>query len=154
MTSAGREIVERIAETGAGSVPVVGWVLAVALVTTLNWKLDYRREQWFTRLAEGLEELRERLDGFDPQNLADYDMFVDAVVSATRTVEHTHEAEKLTALRNAVLNAVAPDAPDADTQAVFLNLVDRFTPSHLRLLALWDDPSIWPSATNWPCHRG
>jgi hypothetical protein len=47
------------------------------------------------------------------------------------------------ALRNAVLNSAALDAPDADTQAIFLNLIDRFTPSHLRLLALWDDPPAW-----------
>jgi hypothetical protein len=45
-----------------------------------------------------------------------------------------------------VLNSVAPDAPDADTQAIFLNLVDRFTPSHLRLLTLWDDPPAWFSS--------
>jgi hypothetical protein len=42
-----------------------------------------------------------------------------------------------------VLNSVGPDAPDADTQAVFLSLVDRYTPSHLRLLTLWDDPPAW-----------
>ena len=65
------------------------------------------------------------------------------MVSATRTVEHTHQAEKIEALRNAVLNSVAPGAPDADTQAIILNLIDRFTPSHLRLLTLWDDPPAW-----------
>jgi hypothetical protein len=37
---------------------------------------------------------------------------------ATRTIEHTHEDEKIPALRNAVLNSVAPDAPDADIQAI------------------------------------
>jgi len=68
---------------------------------------------------------------------------VDAVVSATQTVAHTHQEEKIAALRNAVLNSVAPDAPAADTQAIFLNLIDRFTPSHLRLLTLWDDPPAW-----------
>jgi hypothetical protein len=41
---------------------------------------------------------------------------------------------------------VAPDAPDADTQAIFFSLVDRFTPSHLRLLTLWDDPPAWFSS--------
>jgi hypothetical protein len=38
---------------------------------------------------------------------------------------------------------VAPDAPDADTQAIMLNLIDRFTPSHLRLVTLWEDPPAW-----------
>jgi len=141
--STGREIVERAVEAGLGSVPLVGAALAVTFVTALSWRLEQRREQWFTELAEAVEELGKRVDDFDLESLADNDLFVDAVVSATRTIEHTHQEEKISALRNAVLNSVAPDAPDADTQAIFLNLIDRFTPSHLRLLTLWDDPPAW-----------
>jgi len=46
------------------------------------------------------------VDDFDLETLADNDLFVDAVVTATRTVEHTHQKEKISALRNAVLNSV------------------------------------------------
>lgn len=141
--SSAREVVDRIGEAALGSVPVVGAALAVTFATALGWRLEQRREEWFTQLAEGVEELRERVEGLDLGSLADNDLFVDAVVTATRTVEHTHRGEKISALRNAVLNSVAPGAPDADTQALFLSLVDRFTPSHFRLLALWDDPSGW-----------
>jgi hypothetical protein len=141
--STGREIVERAAEAALGSIPLAGAALAVTFVAALNWRLEQRREKWFTELAEAIEELGQRIDDFDLETLADNDLFVDAVVTATRTIEHTHQEEKITALRNAVLNSVAPDAPDADTQAIMLNLVDRFTPSHLRLLALWDDPPAW-----------
>src|SRR2546430_380405 len=129
--STGREIIERAAEAALGSVPVIGATLAVTFVTTLGWRLEERRQKWFTELAEGVEELRQRMDGLSVEALAGNDVFTDAVVMATRTVEHTHQAEKIQALRNAVLNSVAPGAPDADTQAVnILTLVDRFTPSH------------------------
>jgi hypothetical protein len=141
--STGREIVARAAEAALGTVPLAGNALAVTFVTALNWRLEQRREQWFTQLAEAVEELREQVDDLDFETLPDDDRFVDAVVAATRTVEHTHQEDKISALRNAVLNSGAPDAPDADTQAIFLNLIDRFTPSHLRLLALWDDPPAW-----------
>jgi hypothetical protein len=139
----GREIVERVVEAALGSVPVAGAGLAVTFITVLGWRLEQRRQEWFTKLAEGVEELRGRVGDLDFETLAENDLFVDAVVTATRTVEHTHQEEKITALRNAVLNSVALDAPDADTQAMFLALVDRFTPSHLRLLTLWDDPPAW-----------
>ena len=109
--STGREIVERVVEAGLGSVPVVGAALAVTFVTALGWRLEQRREQWFTGLAEAIDDLRERVDDFDFETLADNDLFVDAVVTATRTVEHTHQEEKISALRNAVLNSVAPEAP-------------------------------------------
>ena len=83
------------------------------------------------------------MDGLSLESLAGNDVFTGAVVMATRTVEHTHQAEKIEALRNAVLNSAAPSAPDADTQAVIMALIDRFTPSHLRLVTLWDDPPAW-----------
>ncbi|SRR6266568_2711412 len=141
--STSREIAERAAEVALGYVPIAGPVLAAAFVTAVGWRLDQRRDEWLTRLAEGLEDLRERIGDVDFENLASNDLFVDAVVTTTRTIYHTHQEEKITALRNAVLNSVAPDAPDADTQAIFLNLVDRYTPSHLRMLQLWDDPPAW-----------
>jgi hypothetical protein len=141
--SAGLEIAERVAEAALGSVPLVGSALAVTFVTALGWRLEERREKWFTELAEAVEELHQRMDGFDLETLTGDDRFTDAVVSATRTIEHTHQSEKIEALRNAVLNSTFPGAPDADTQAIMMNLVDQFTPSHLRLVTLWDDPPGW-----------
>jgi len=37
------------------------------------------------------------VDGLDLETLAGNDLFVDAVLTATRTVEHTHQAEKIEA---------------------------------------------------------
>jgi hypothetical protein len=142
--NAGPEIAARVAEAALGSVPVVGNALAVTFVTALGWRLEQRREQWFTQLAEGVEELRQRVDDrLDLAALTGDNRFTDAVVSATRTIEHTHQAEKIQALRNAVLNSALPSAPDTDTQAMFLNMVDRFTPSHLRMVTFWSDESAW-----------
>jgi hypothetical protein len=148
--STGREIVERAAEAALGSVPLLGNALAVTFVTALGWRLQERREKWFTELAEAVEQLRGQVDGISVESLTDNDLFTDAVVTATRTVEHTHQAEKIEALRNAVLNSVSPGAPDADTQAIILNLIDRFTPSHLRLVTLWDDPPAWFASQGIP----
>lgn len=146
----GREIVERVTEAALGSVPVVGNALAVAFVTALGWRLEERREKWFTQLAEGLEELRGLVGDLDLDAMVNSDAFTDAVVSATRTVEHSHQEEKIVALRNAVLNSALVGAPDADTQAIILSLADRFTPSHLRLVTLWDDPPAWFNSHGLP----
>jgi len=54
--STGQEIAARVAEAALGSVPLVGNALAVTFVTALSWRLEQRREQWFTELAEGVEE--------------------------------------------------------------------------------------------------
>lgn len=141
--STSRELLQRSIEAGLQFVPGIGGALAVTFVTAVTWRLNQKREEWLTDLAEGVEELRERLGDIDLDALVSDPRFADAVVLATRTVEHTHQEEKLEALRNAVLNSVSPDAPDADTQAIFMNLIDRLTPSHLRLLTLWNDPAAW-----------
>jgi hypothetical protein len=141
--SKGREIVERTIEVGLNFVPGVGGALAVAFVSAVSWQLNQRREEWLSELAEAVEDLRERIGDASFETLAENSLFVDAVVTTTRAIDHTHQEEKIAALRNAVLNSVAPDAPDADTQAMFLNLVEQFTPSHLRLLTMWNDPGAW-----------
>jgi hypothetical protein len=55
--STGREIVERPVEAGLGSIPLVGAALAVTFVTALGWRMEQRRERWFTELAEAVKEL-------------------------------------------------------------------------------------------------
>jgi hypothetical protein len=72
--STGREIVERAVEAGLGSVPLAGAALAVTFVTALNWRLEQRREEWFTQLAEGVEDLRQRVEGIDLGSLAGNDL--------------------------------------------------------------------------------
>ncbi len=124
-------------------VPVIGGAFAVALEQRLNAKVDRRRDEWLGELATGLEELRERFDGFDPDDLADNDTFVDAVMTATRIAARNSQREKLDALRNAVLNAAMPGAPDEDDQHRFFTLIDDLTPTHLRLLTLLSDPPGW-----------
>src|SRR4051812_2611295 len=103
-------------------VPGVGGSLAVAITRRMNDKLDRRRDAWFTNLAVGLEDLRQKLEGLDVEALADDDVFVDAVVTASRVAVRTLQQEKLDAARNAVLNVALPGAPDEDEQQVFFGL--------------------------------
>jgi hypothetical protein len=55
----------------------------------------------------------------------------------------TSHEDKRTALRNAVLHAALPAAPDASLQLIFRALIDRFTVWHLRLLRLFQNPKAW-----------
>lgn len=141
--STSREIAERVAEAGLSAVPIVGGALAVAFEEAVGYRINKRREEWIAGLAAKVDDLLARLGGADFAHLTDDPRFVDAVVMTTRTVDHTHQEEKLEALRNAVLNSVSADAPDADTQAILLGLLDRLTASHLRFLTLWNDPRAW-----------
>src|SRR4051794_14742085 len=93
--SKGREIAETGAEALLNLVPIVGGTIATALTLALNFKLNARRESWFTELAEAVDELQDRFDGFDPEALAENEAFVDAVVTATRIIDRTSQREKI-----------------------------------------------------------
>jgi hypothetical protein len=138
--STARELVQRAVEGAANVVPVVGGPLAVTLSTAMNWKYTRRLDAWMEDLAEAITDLQNRDDGLSFEELADDDAFADAVITAARAAQATHREEKLTALRNGVLNTLGPNAPSLDEQARFLRLVEEFTPAHLRLLAFLNDP--------------
>jgi hypothetical protein len=141
--SRARELTETSVEMIVNLVPMVGSTVAVALMTALDRNLNKRRERWLTELAEAVEELRQRFDGFNPDALADNGVFVDAVVTATRTVDRTSQQEKIDVLRNAVLNSAMPGAPDQDIQQLYFGLIEDLTPTHIRLLTLLNDPPGW-----------
>jgi len=138
-----RDSLSTVAEMALNLVPGVGGPLAVALKHRLNANLQRRQETWLGELATGLEDLRQRFEGFDPDKLADDDVFVDAVLTASRMAARNSQREKLDALRNAVLNAALPGSPDEDEQQRLFALIDDLTPTHLRLLALLNDPPAW-----------
>ena len=92
--------------------PVVGNALAVAFVTALGWRLEERRAKWFTELAEAVEQLPGQVDGLRLEALAGSDLFTDAVVTAARTVEHTHRAEKIEAGFGVSVRLLSPGTRD------------------------------------------
>jgi hypothetical protein len=139
----GSEVTQAIARGAVSAIPVLGGPAAELLGLVLTPALEHRREKWFEHLGSAFEELRERLDGFDPKTLADNELFITAVVTASNAALRTHEEEKLEALRNAVVNSGLPMAPAEHEQLMFIQLLDELTAFHLRLLAYLADPDGW-----------
>jgi hypothetical protein len=129
----------------ASAVPVAGGPLQVLLESIFTQPLEQRRTRWFHELGSVVEEIKKRVDNFDPDTLSSNEAFVTTVAQATRIAMCNHQAEKLQALRNAVLNSGLPGSPSDDEQSIFLNLVDRLTSWHLRILSLLDNPTRWLS---------
>lgn len=78
--------------------------------------------------------------GFDPESLANNEVFVSVAMQASRTALQSHQKEKLEALRNAVLNVAAGCAPDEDEQAIFLAYIETLTTWHIRQLKFFEAP--------------
>ena len=83
-----------------------------------------------------MESVAKRLEGVEANvnSMRNDPAFVTTALQATQIALRTHQKEKLEALRNAVVNSAIGIAPHDDLRAIFLNLVDAFTPTHLRIL--------------------
>ena len=123
------------------SLPVVGGALQVAFSDAMGRALLARREEWLAELAEAVNDLYDKIGNFE--EAVENPTFVDAVVTATQIADRTSLTLKREVLRNAALNSALPTAPDADTQQLFFDMIERFTPTHVQLLTHLDDPGGW-----------
>ncbi|HZS62004.1 MAG TPA: hypothetical protein VFA43_22220 [Gemmatimonadaceae bacterium] len=150
------ELAEQVVPPAAGAaLPVAagaataGKAAVTAVAVSLGWQLvqaifapRYRErvESWMDEVADALGDLADRIDDLSPEALNENPAFITALAHATQIAGRTHQAEKLALLRDAVLNAAARTEPDEDLQLVFLQAVDQFTPWHVRVLDLFQDP--------------
>jgi hypothetical protein len=137
------DVAQALVRAAASSVPVFGGAAAELIGLVIEPVLERRREEWFRDLGTVVDELRERLDGFDPKRLEQNELFVTAVISASNAALRTHEKEKRTALRNAVVSSALELDIDEHIQLTFIRYVDELTALHLRLLAYLRDPPGW-----------
>lgn len=125
-----------------GSIPLLGTAAAELFALVVAPPLDKRRSQWMREVGEALSQAHARR-AIDLEQVAQSDAFVDTALQASQIALRNHQEEKIEALRNAVVNAAAPEAPSASLQQFFLRLVDEFTVWHLRLLRLFQGPEAW-----------
>lgn len=132
-----------IAKAGVAAIPFVGGSAVEILSMMFAEPLTKRRDKWLESIVQGFERLKEQFDGISDQVLSQNEALLTALMHATQVATRNHNEEKRRALRNAVLNVAANTAPDENLQLMFLNLVDTFTPWHLRLLTYFNDPRLW-----------
>jgi hypothetical protein len=123
-------------------VPMAGGPLQVAFEALFAAPIEKRKEEWLKKLADVVTELGARVDGLTPDRLVQDEVFVTVIMQSSQIALRNHQAEKLEALRNAVLNTVLSTI-DEDEKFIFLRLIDQLAPVHLRLLKFLDDPRIW-----------
>ena len=131
-----------LATAGIASIPIVGAAASELFTVILASPLEKRRVEWMNDVAEHLKELEER-EELKLEDLQDNETFITTVMQTSQAAIRNHQSEKREALRNAVLNAALPHAPEEAIQQQFINQVDTFTVWHIRLLDLFKEPSAW-----------
>jgi len=122
------------------SIPGIGGTASEIFSAIVLPPLERRRSEWFESIADQLEELEKRVDGFSINALSENEKFITTLMHATTTALKNHHKVKLDMLRNAVLNVAAGCKIEDSVQLIFLRLMDELTPWHLRLLKFFENP--------------
>lgn len=137
------DVTHALAKAGFAGIPIIGGSAAEIFSLILVEPLSKRRDEWIESIAEDLRRLEEKVEEFKIEDLAHNNTFITLVSHATQAAIRNHQKEKLEALRNAILNAALPNAPEEDLQLMFLHHIDSFTPWHLAILKFFDNPKEW-----------
>lgn len=139
------DAVHRGIRAAIGSVPVVGAAGVEVFEGFFPSPINRRTREWLESLAVRIRRLEESHPEIVLQNLVRSPAFETLVIRSTDVAIRNHQEEKLAALRNAVVNAVVSGNMDDAQTEMYLALVDRLTPWHLRILDLFNDPIAWES---------
>ena len=77
------------------AIPFVGGPITEILSLVLAPAVTRRRDTWFKELADGLEEAERKIEGFSVENLVQNELFVSAVIQATRAAISTTSAKNV-----------------------------------------------------------
>lgn len=131
-----------VVKGGLGAIPIVGAVASELLGLLVTPPLEKRKQKWMTEVGEKLKELEEK-SKIDLSTLADNEEFIDTVLVATTLALKASEDEKIKAFQNAILNTALGQSSDKTKGQIFLNLLDRFTVWHIKILHFIDNPTKW-----------
>jgi hypothetical protein len=134
------DIAYNTGKAALSSVPIIGGVMAEVLSNFLSPPISKRRDSWFKDFAEDFTLLEERVKGFKLGELQNNEVFVSSVIQATKIALATHSRYKRRLLRNALMNIATKETVSEDQQYIFLQLVEKFTPSHVRVLSFLRSP--------------
>ncbi len=95
---------QAIVRAGLSIVPP-GAAIAELIDLVIQPALNRRRDEWFNGLAADVQKLRDRPDAPTVEELSQNEVFVTTMLNANAAALRTHQAEKLDALRAAVINA-------------------------------------------------
>jgi hypothetical protein len=121
-------------KTVLSAIPMGGALVTSVYDTVKGNCLSKRQEKWKIALEERLTKLENNLD-----DIGNNELFTTALVKATELAMRTAKEEKMTYIANSVINSLNPDL-DEEKLIVFLDLLDKYTVSHIKIIYFFFDP--------------
>jgi hypothetical protein len=136
--SSNGDLAHAMTKAGLSAIPLLGGPAVELFQYVVRTPLEKRRDAWMAKVGDKLLELETQ--GIKLEDLQTNEQFVSVVMNATSIALRTHQAEKLDALRNAVMNVAKGQSPEETLQHMFLGFIDSFSELHLRILKAFQAP--------------
>lgn len=131
-------------KTIVSAIPFVNSFLVALYENIKSNELEKRLNEWGNLIEYRLSKLEMQIE-----DLSKKESFVTTLIQATNSAMKTTKEEKRLCLANAVANS-ATVSIDESILIIYLNLIDRYTEWHLKILAFLDNPKKYYSKENGP----
>jgi len=125
--------VHRLSRAALSAIPFAGSATVEILNSIIAPPVEKRRDKWAAEVTKAINFLLEERE-VTLQNLQENEQFITTFLHASNIAFRTHEADKLRALKNAIVKSALPEAPESSLQQIFLGYIDMFTAVHIRAL--------------------
>jgi len=123
----------QVARTVLGSIWGLGKLFEELFITRVPRPIEKRLHIWRQMLIEVINKIQLHSQ-INMERLENDEEFASVLFHATWIAMKSHQKEKLTALRNAVINAACQIDIQEDEQLLFIRYLDELTPTHLCIL--------------------
>lgn len=128
------DIAFSITKSLAGLLPATGMV-ATLVDEFIPSEVSKRRDNLLLKLEKDFEELPEKV-----KEALQKPFFISIFMQSFRSAMATEKAEKIDAYRAIILNTAIGENPDEDEIEVMTRITDTFTPLHIKLIKIFEDP--------------
>jgi hypothetical protein len=123
----------------------IGGAVGAAVLGEI-WRpsLEKRVEGYLAALASRIVEIADRMNALEERLESDT---VVTCVTLGAQASLVSDEEKIQYLADAVANVIVDEAWEHDEAATLLRMISTLTASHIRILAMVDDPDAWEHKT-------
>lgn len=134
------DVMHTAIKAGLSCIPIVGGGISEIFGKVVVSPIDKRKDEWLIRIYDSLQELQRKVNDFQMESLSENELFISIMARASQIAIMNHQEEKLKALNNAIVNTALNINIEENEQMMFLNMIDTFTPWHLKLIYYFDNP--------------
>lgn len=142
LKNTGGDVAHAVVSGVLSCAPFIGGAASEIFNLILASPLEKRRDKCLIFVYDALQQLEKTVAGFNMEELKNNEVFISSMMQGIQIALKNHEEEKLSYLRNAVINSITQDQIDDTEKMMFLHMIDNYSALHINILHYFHNPSL------------